>query len=46
MDGQGLSIFQGVGSIQLNSSIQRAQEQEDLDDKKRREAEVYSHSYN
>lgn len=41
MDGQGFSIFQGgVGSIQLNTSFQKAQEQEELEDKKRRDAEV------
>lgn len=42
MDGQGFSIFQGVGSIQLNTSFQKAQEQEELEDKKRRDAEVNS----
>lgn len=42
MDGQGFSIFQGVGSIQLNTSFQKAQEQEELEDKKRRDAEVIS----
>lgn len=40
MNTPGLSIFQGGGSIHLDNSLNRAEEEEDLEDKKRREEEL------
>ncbi|XP_055849462.1 synaptonemal complex protein 1 [Episyrphus balteatus] len=40
MNTPGLSIFQGGGSIHLDNSINRAEEEEDLEDKKRRDEEL------
>lgn len=42
MNAPGLSLFQGAESIQLNTSAQQRIEEEDaLEDRKRREAEVF-----
>lgn len=40
MDGQGLSIFQGAESIRLDTSAQRLEEEEALEDQKRRNEEL------
>lgn len=41
MNVPGLSLFQGGGSIQLNTSAQqRIEEEDDLEDRERRNAEV------
>ena len=41
MDNPGFTIFQGGGSIKLDNSIQRLEEEEELEDQRRRNAEVY-----
>lgn len=41
MDGPGMSLFQGAASIHINNSAQdRLDEQEELEDQKRRNEEV------
>lgn len=41
MEGPGMSLFQGAGSIHINNSAQdRLEEQEELEDQKRRNEEV------
>lgn len=41
MDGPGMSLFQGAASIHINNSAQdRLEEQEELEDQKRRNEEV------
>lgn len=42
MDGQGLSLFQGAGSINVNSDQQRAEEEDAIIDQQRRHEEVNS----
>lgn len=45
MNVPGLSLFQGGGSIQLNTSAQQRIEEEDaLEDQKRRDEEVHEHN--
>lgn len=41
MDGPGMSLFQGAASIHINNSAQdRLEEQEEIEDQKRRNEEV------
>lgn len=41
MEGPGMSLFKGAASIHINNSAQdRLEEQEELEDQKRRDAEV------
>lgn len=41
MEGPGMSLFQGAASIHINNSAQdRLEEQEELEDQKRRDQEV------
>lgn len=43
MEGPGMSLFQGAASIHINNSVQdRLEEQEELEDKKRLNEEVYN----
>lgn len=40
MDAAGLSLFQGAESIKLNSSLERQEEEDALEDQRRRNEEV------
>ena len=41
MDVPGLSLFQGGESLKINSSLQRIEEEEAIEDQKRRNEEVF-----
>lgn len=46
MNAPGLSLFQGAESIKLNSSLERQEEEDALEDQRRRNEEVVSFTIN
>lgn len=45
MNTPGVSLFKGAESLKMNSSLDRQEEEEDLEDQRRRHAEVCSFNF-